>query len=63
MPKRNLTNEDLLGPGVLMGREGEIINSLRDALAEIAGMEPPAVNSLAWSMVQIARNPIDSRSR
>lgn len=31
--KRLLNNEDLLGPGIILGREGEIISALRAALA------------------------------
>lgn len=30
--KRPLTEEDIMGPGVIIGREGEIVEALRDRL-------------------------------
>ena len=53
-----LTKRDVLGPGVLMNREYDIIYALRDALKRIAEVEPQQANSLAWSLVLIARDPL-----
>ena len=61
MGKRQLTQRDLLGPGVVVGRELDIIHHLRAALKEIASVEPQPMNSLAWSLVLIARDPSKTR--
>ena len=36
--KPPLTHDDIYGPGILMGREGEIINDLREKLATMTAM-------------------------
>lgn len=57
--KKPLTKKEVLGPGVLIGREYDIIYALRDALKRIADVEPQPANSLAWTLVLVARNPLD----
>ena len=37
---RELTNEDILGPGIIIGRENEIIVELRKVLKKISDDEP-----------------------
>ena len=53
-----LTKRDVVGPGVLLGREGEVIGILRDALKAIAAVEPSQLNTLAWGLVLEAREAL-----
>ena len=56
--KRPLTQRDLAGPGVLIGREGEIVHALRDVLRQIADTEPQPMNTSAWNLVLLARDAV-----
>jgi hypothetical protein len=51
-----------MGPGYIIGREGETIAILQAALKNIAAVEPTTLNTLAWSLVREAREALAKAS-